>query len=97
MRRAGLFVFALIVFGVALALVLENLSGVSIHYLFGTATLPLAALLAAALILGALLGAACTLPTIFKARAKVRRAKGRLAQVEKELSNLRRVPLRDAR
>jgi len=97
MRRIVLFLFALVVFGVALALVLENLSSVSVNYLFGTASVPLAGLLALVLIVGALLGALCVLPMIVKARTRARRARSRQAAAEEELRNLRRVPLRDAR
>ena len=97
MRRIALFLFALVVFGFALALVLENLSDVPVNYLFGTATVPLAGVLGLALIAGALLGALCAVPMVIKARARARRARNRLAAVEEELSNLRRVPLRDAR
>ena len=97
MRRIVLFLFGLVVFGVALALVLENLSSVSVNYLFGTASVPLAGLLALVLIVGALLGALCVLPMIVKARTRARRARSRQAAAEEELRNLRRVPLRDAR
>lgn len=97
MRRILILVFALAVFGIVLALALENLQTARVHYLFGSVSMPLAAILAVVLILGALVGALTVLPAVLKARTRARRAHGRLGQAEEEINNLRRAPLRDAR
>lgn len=97
MRRMILLALALVVFGLTLALVLLNLSAVKVNYLFGAANLPLAVVLVIALVLGVLLGALCLLPAIVRARTHVHRVQASLNALEKEVHNLRHVPLRDAR
>lgn len=96
MRRLILFVLALIVFGLTLAMVLVNLGDVRVSYLFGTASLPLAVVLVIVLVVGVILGVLCILPAVLKARVRARRAQGRLDALEKEVHNLRHAPMRDA-
>lgn len=96
MRRLILLILALIVFGLALAMVLVNLNDVRVSYLFGSASVKLAVALVAALVVGVVLGVLCILPSLFKARVRVRRAQSRLEALEKEVRNLRHAPLRDA-
>lgn len=96
MRRVLLVLFALVVFGVALALVLVNLRDVQFDYLIGRIDLPLAALLAGALAIGVVVGFAAGLPAVLAARARARRAARQLRDAEQEIGNLRRAPLRDA-
>jgi uncharacterized membrane protein YciS (DUF1049 family) len=93
MRRIIILVFALAIFGIVLALALENLQPVQVHYLFGSASLPLAALLAALLVIGAIVGALSALPAVLKARTRARRSKSRLGKAEQEIDHLRRAPL----
>jgi len=97
MRRIILLILALVVFGLTLALVLVNLSYVQVGYLFGSTHMPLAVALVIALILGVMIGALCLLPAVIRARARARRMQGRFETLEKEVHNLRHVPLRDAR
>jgi putative membrane protein len=96
MRRIVVFVFALAVFGIVLALALENLQAVNVHYLFGTLSIPLAAILAGVLVAGAIVGALTALPAIVRARGEARRSRNRLGKAEEEINNLRRAPLSDA-
>lgn len=96
MRRIVLWILALIVFGLTLAMVLVNLDEVRVSYLFGSAHSPLAVVLIVALVVGVVLGVLCILPAVFKARVRARRAQGRLEALEKEVHNLRHAPLRDA-
>lgn len=96
MRRLILFVLALVVFGLTLAMVLVNLNDVRVSYLFGTTSLPLAVVLVIVLVVGVILGVLCILPAVFKARVRARRAQGRLDALEKEVHNLRHAPMRDA-
>ncbi len=97
MRRVIVLIFALLVFGIVLALALENLQSVAVSYLFGTATMPLAAILATVLVIGVLVGALAAMPAVLRARAQARRNRNELARAEEEIGNLRRAPLRDAR
>ncbi len=96
MRRLILLIIALAVFGLTLAMVLVNLSQVRVGYLFGTTHLPLAVVMIIALVLGMLVGALCLLPAVIRARTRARRMQGKLDALEKEIHNLRHVPLRDA-
>lgn len=96
MRRALIVIFMLLVFGVALALVVENLRSVEFDFLFGRLSLPLAAVLAAALALGAVVGFLVSLPAALAARSRTRRLARKLREAEQEIGNLRRAPLRDA-
>lgn len=97
MRRFIVLLFALAVFGIVLALALENLHPVAVSYLFGTVTIPLAAILATVLVIGTLVGALAATPAVLKARAHARRYRSKLERAEEEIGNLRRAPLRDAR
>ncbi|MGH8162082.1 MAG: LapA family protein [Gammaproteobacteria bacterium] len=97
MRRIIILVFAIVVFGIVLALALENLQAVRVHYLFGTVTVPLAAILAGVLVAGAIVGALTTLPAVLRARARAHRSHRQLGEARKEINNLRRAPLSDAR
>lgn len=96
MRRVIIIIFSLIVFGIVLALVLENLQAIHFNYLFGTVSIPLAAVLGGVLVIGALVGALTALPAVLRAHWRVRRYRGRLSRAREEIDNLRRAPLRDA-
>lgn len=96
MRRILIAIFILAVFGVALALVLENLRAVQFDYLFGSLSLSLAAALALAVAFGAIVGVLAMLPAVLAARSRARKAQKKLHAAEQEISNLRRAPLRDA-
>lgn len=96
MRRILILVFVLVVFGIALAFVLENLATIRLDYLFGTVDLPLAAVLSAAIAFGAALGAMAMLPALIGSRSRERRASRKLRDAEQEIGNLRRAPLRNA-
>lgn len=96
MRRIVLLILALVIFGLTLALVLVNLSYVGVDYLFGSVQMPLAVALVVALVIGIVIGVLCLLPAVVRVRARARRMQGRLDALEKEVHNLRHVPLRDA-
>lgn len=97
MRRILIGIFILAVFGVALALVLENLRTVKFDYLFGSVNLSLAAALALAVALGTVIGVLAMLPAVLAARSRERKSQKKLRAAEQEIDNLRRAPLRDAR
>jgi uncharacterized integral membrane protein len=96
MRRIIIIVFALIVFGIVLALALENLQSIQFNYLFGAVSLPLAAVLAGVLVIGAIFGAFTAIPAVLRAHWHARRYRGQLHRAREEIDNLRRAPLRDA-
>lgn len=96
MRRVIIIIFALIVFGIVLALALENLQAIHFNYLFGTVAMPLAAVLAGVLVIGAIVGALTAIPAVLRAHWHARRYRSQLHQAREEIYNLRRAPLRDA-
>lgn len=96
MYKAVIFLCSLVVFGFSLALALNNLSPVALDYIFGRTTLPLAACLTMALLIGAVLGCSALMPSLIRLRLANGRLKGRLQRTENELDSLRRAPLRDA-
>lgn len=85
----------LLVIGIGLTFSVMNAEPVSLEYYFGTSDIPLALLLVITLALGALLGVVASLSVILRLKrsnAGLRR-ENRLA--EKEIMNLRNIPLRD--
>ena len=72
-----------------------NAEVVNINYYFGTSTYPLSLLIMFALAAGALLGVLASLIVVLKLKSMNAKLKKELRVSEKELSNLRRLPLRD--
>ncbi|MCC5857940.1 MAG: LapA family protein [Ectothiorhodospiraceae bacterium] len=95
MRRViGLFLLLLVVlFGLSFALL--NAGSVQLDYYFGTVSLPLSLLLVLALIVGAVLGVVAALAMMLGRQRELGRARRKLAEIEKELNELRRLPLKD--
>lgn len=97
MRRllgfAALLVIAL--FGLSFALL--NATRVDVDYYFGVVAAPLSLALLIALILGAMLGALSALGVLAGKQRELRRLRRRVRDSEKELSELRRLPLKDNR
>ncbi|MDN3517689.1 lipopolysaccharide assembly protein LapA domain-containing protein [Aquisalimonas lutea] len=97
MRRllgvAALLVIAL--FGLSFALL--NATRVDVDYYFGVVAAPLSLALLIALILGAILGALSALGVLVGKQRELRRLRRRVRDSEKELSELRRLPLKDNR
>lgn len=95
MRRL-LFIFLiilLILFGFSFASL--NPEPVSVRYYFGNFTLPLSLLLALVLSLGALLGFLVSLAMWLREKTLSTRLMRRVTLSEKEIRNLREIPLKD--
>ena len=94
MRILALLVLLLVV-GVGLTFSVMNAEPVTLDYYFGSSDIPLALLLVISLALGALLGVIASLGLIvrLKRTASSLRRENRLA--EKEIMNLRNIPIRD--
>lgn len=95
MRRVvGLFFLLLVVlFGLSFALL--NASRVELDYYFGTLSLPLSLLLVLVLIVGAVFGVVAALAMMVGRQRELSRVRRRLSETEKELNELRRLPLKD--
>lgn len=85
----------LLVIGIGLTFSVMNAAPVTLNYYFGASEIPLALLLVITLTLGALLGLVASLGMILRLKrtASSLRRENRLA--EKEIMNLRNIPIRD--
>ncbi len=85
----------LLVLGAGLTFSVMNAESVTLEYYFGSSDVPLALLLALTLTLGALLGVVASLGVILRLKRTNSglRRENRLA--EKEIMNLRNIPIRD--
>lgn len=88
-----IFIFALLL--LALSFALLNASPVEINYYVGLSKLPLSLLLVLTFAVGCVVGLFITLSWYWRARWEARKLSKKLALVEKELSNLRAMPLKD--
>lgn len=83
----------LIVFGIVFAVL--NAEPVQLNYYFGSKQLALSLVLVLAMMLGAILGLAACAGMILSNRREVARLKKAAALAEKEVANLRAIPIRD--
>lgn len=95
MRRLIGFLAILIVILFGLSFALLNANRVDVDYYFGTVGTPLSLALVAALIVGAIIGVLTTLGMILGKQREVHRLRRRVKDTEKELNELRRLPLKD--
>lgn len=87
------FMLAIIIFGVSFASL--NSESVTINYYFNQSTLPLSLLLVIVFSFGCLLGITVGLWLVIKAKLKNYRLRHKLTLAEKEIANLRAIPLQD--
>lgn len=86
-------VFIIIFFGITFAVL--NSNPVSVNYYVGENELPLSWLLAIAFAIGCLVGILVGFYLLIKANLKNYRLRQRLSLAEKEIENLRAIPLQD--
>ncbi len=95
MRRViGLFLLLLVVL-LGLSFALLNAGSVELDYYFGSVSMPLSLLVVLVLILGAVLGVLAAMTMMLRRRREISSVRRRLAETEKELNELRRLPLKD--
>jgi len=94
MRILALIVLLLVV-ALGLTFSVMNAEPVNLNYYFGSAAIPLALLLVSAVVLGAVLGVLASLGAIFRLKRDNARLRRDVRLAEKEVSNLRSLPLRD--
>jgi len=87
------FLLVIILFGMAFATL--NSESVTINYYFGDSTLPLSLLLVLVFALGCLVGMVVGFWLLIKAKLANYRLRQRLQLAEKEVGNLRAIPLQD--
>lgn len=87
------FILIIILFGISFAVL--NLESVTVNYYFGQSSLPLSLLLVLVFTLGCLIGMFVGFLLLLKAKLKTYRLRQRLKLAEKEIENLRAIPLQD--
>lgn len=95
MRRLLAIAVILFVSFLGLAFAVLNAETVELKYYLGTISLPLALLLAITLLMGALLGGLASIGYVLHQRRETSRLRKKLSLVEKELKNLREIPIKD--
>lgn len=90
-----LFIVLLAIIGITFACL--NADIVTINYYVGTTELPLPLLLVLVLALGALLGLSVGLAMLIGSKREIYHLKQRLKVTEKEIENLRVIPVKDGR
>jgi putative membrane protein len=87
------FLLVIVIFGMTFATL--NSESVTINYYLGQSTLPLSLLLVMVFALGCLIGMLVGFWLVIKAKLTNHRMKQRLSLAEKEIQNLRAIPLQD--
>lgn len=87
--------FWVLILVVATVFVVLNSSHVQFDYYFGKVSIYLPFLLFVALIMGALLGFLAMLPWWWRGMLRLRGCKSALKKAEKEINNLRHLPMKD--
>jgi putative membrane protein len=82
-----------IIFGIVFAVL--NAEDVQLNYYLGSVELPLSLVLVLAMILGALLGIFASLSFIIGSRRNASKLKRSVEVAEKEIVNLRNIPIKD--
>lgn len=94
MRIIGYFlVLVIVLFGMTFATL--NSESVTINYYFNQSTLPLSLLLVLVFAFGCLVGMVVGFWMVLKSKVANYRLRQRLSTAEKEIENLRAIPLRD--
>lgn len=93
--RSLTYILIFVIFLIGLTFACLNAESVSINYYIGTAKLPLSLLLAFAFLVGGLLGLFAGLKRLLRLKRERYRLQQRLKLAEKEIENLRVMPLKD--
>jgi putative membrane protein len=86
-------VLAVILFGIIFAVL--NAESVQLNYYFGSQQLPLSLALVLAMVVGAILGVLASISLILRSRKEVARLRKASEMAEKEIANLRAIPIKN--
>ncbi len=81
------------IFGFIFAIL--NAEAITIHYHYGSTSLPLSLVMVLCLIVGAIFGLIASFFTLLKLKREIANLNKQVQIVEQELTNLRSIPLRD--
>lgn len=88
------FVLAVILFGVIFAML--NAESVQLNYYFGAKQLPLSLIIVLSMLVGAILGVLASIRLILKSRREISRLRKASEIAEKEIANLRAIPIKNS-
>lgn len=88
-----IFLLIIVIFGMTFATL--NSDSVTINYYFDVSSLPLSLLVVIVFALGCLLGMVVGLWLLFKSKLQTYKVRQKLSLAEKEIENLRAIPLQD--
>lgn len=95
MIRLVYIIFSLILLIVGILFAVLNADPVTLHYYFGDKNIPLSLVLIIAIIIGAILGVISSAGVIVKLKRENAKLRKLTALSEKELKNLRTLPIKD--
>lgn len=95
MKRLLTFIFLLFIIVIGLSFTVLNAGEVEFNYYFKTVNLPLAAIVVGAVITGALLGVMASLTIVLGQKGENAKLRRKLVLIEKEIKNLREIPIKD--
>ena len=91
---SGIFIFLIVLAGILFAVL--NSQNVQLNYYFGSKEVALSLLMIIVMIIGTLLGILVSVGHLLKARHDISRLKKSVQLAEKEVSNLRTIPIKDS-
>lgn len=94
LKRILYFSVFIVVLLLGLLFFVKNNQTVELNYIIGTTELPVSLLLLACLSLGALLGILATVPMLLRIRLQKSRLEKQIKMTEKEVNNLRVLPVK---
>lgn len=95
MKRLLTIIFLIILIAVGLSFTVLNADEVELNYYFSTTSQPLAVIVLGAAVLGALFGVLATLSMVFAQKGENIRLRKKVDLIEKEIKNLREIPIKD--
>ncbi len=95
MKRSLTLLLVAVIFAVTVTFAVVNFVTVPFHYLFGEHEIPLSVLMISAFLLGIFAGIMLDALILYRQRARIRRLEKKIGAAETELSNLRKMPLKD--
>lgn len=95
MKHILIFVISVLAVALGLSFAVINADDVQLKYYFGTLTAPLSLVVVTALAVGALLGVLASLGMVLGQKRQMAKLRRAMKLTEKEVSNLRALPLKD--
>ena len=86
-------ILAVILFGIIFAVL--NADNVQLNYYFGSKQLPLSLAIVMSMVVGAILGVLASIKLILRTRREMSRLRKASAMAEKEITNLRAIPIKN--